>query len=351
MQSAPNLKEADPHDIFAIESVLAAHAQKSPPIAPESERVAPPIAPQSRAAAPQAHAVPQIQAAAPVFVGPSAPPADPTFDIRDVPANDVGPAEIKLDGLGPLGPQPTSRWAKRLFIAGLGLAGAVTAAGWQHYGDEAKAMANEWVPPSILAALSPVAKTTAEQPAAAAEPAVATDQSGVPATAAAAPAAAVPSAVITAAPPPAAAISAEAAQLQSMAHDLATMGAQVEELKATIAQLKAGQAQMTRELAKASEAKASDAKAEVKAPEPRVAAVAPPPPVRPTAPPVRKPRPPAQTYSSSSYAPSYSPSPAASPAATGAPLPLVQAAPPPAPVRQTLADDGQPVVRPPMPLR
>src|SRR5918999_1704872 len=33
MQSTPTLKEADPHDVFAIESVLAAHAHKAPPLA------------------------------------------------------------------------------------------------------------------------------------------------------------------------------------------------------------------------------------------------------------------------------------------------------------------------------
>lgn len=346
MQSASNLKVADPHDIFAIESVLAAHAQKAPPIAPDLERVAPPIAPQSRAAASQAHAAAPAQVVPSVFVGPPAPSSEPSFDIRDLPANDAGPAEIKLDGLGPLAPRPTPQWAKRLFIAGLGLVGAVTAAGWQHYGDEAKAMVNEWVPPSVLAALSPAAKTTAEQPVAAAQPAAATDQSSVPPPAAVAPtAAAEPPAVVTAMPSGPAAASTESAQLQSMAQDLATMSQQVEELKATIAQLKAGQAQMTRELAKASEAKTP----EVKTPEPRVAAVASPPPGRPAAPPVRKPKPPVQTHSS--YTPSYAPSPA--PVAAGAPMPLVQTAPPPppAPVRQTLADDGQPVVRPPMPLR
>ena len=347
MQSAPNLKEADPHDIFAIESVLAAHAHKAPPIAPDPERAAPAITPQLRTTGLQAHAAPPVEVASPVFVGPPAPLNEPTFEVantRELPAEHVGPGEIRLDGLKPLGPQPTPKWAKRLFMAALGLTGAVAAAGWQHYGDTAKAMANEWVPPSVLAALSPASKTAvAEQPVAAAQQTAATDPATAPAEAAA------PPAVITAAVPagPGSA-SPESAQLQSMAQDLATMNQQVEELKATIAQLKASQAQMTRELAKASEAKVS----EIKAPEPRMAA-APPPPARPVAPPpVRKPKPPAHTHSSS-YTPSYAPSPAPVAAASAAPLPLVQPAspPPPAPLRQTLADDGQPVVRPPMPLR
>ena len=33
MQSTPTLKDTDPHDVFAIESLLHAHAEKAPPLA------------------------------------------------------------------------------------------------------------------------------------------------------------------------------------------------------------------------------------------------------------------------------------------------------------------------------
>ncbi|MEH2498229.1 chemotaxis protein histidine kinase CheA [Bradyrhizobium sp. AZCC 1678] len=340
MQSTPTLKDTDPHDVFAIESLLHAHAEKAPP--PAHDPAAPSVAPQVQVAAkPQAHVAPPISVSAPI---PQVEPTFPAPDVRDIRVENVRPGEIKVDGLKPPGEQPIGKWAKRLIMALLGLCGAIAAAAWQHYGDHAKAMAAEWAPPFVLAALSSDKAAVAEQPNASAVQAAAAD-----------PAAAQPAATTPAQPEPAAApvatASAESAQLQSMAQDLATMGQQVEELKTTIAQLKASQAQMARELAKA-EAKASDTKAsdtkasEAKAAEtrpaeqnlrPRVSALTP----RPAAPPpVRKPKP----------AYSYSPAPIAAPAA---PLPPAQAAAPlpPAPPVQTIADDGEPVVRPPMPLR
>ena len=130
------------------------------------------------------------------------------------------------------------------------------------------------------------------------------------------------------------------------------MTQQVEELKTTVAQLRASQAQMAREFAKASEARAADTRSAETRPveqtlRPRVSALTPLPPQRPAAPPpVRKPKP-----AAASYPPAYSPAPIA--AAPAAPLPPVQAAAPlpPAPPKQTITDDGEPVVRPPMPLR
>jgi hypothetical protein len=325
MQSTPTLKETDPHDVFAIETLLHAHAEKAPPLAHD------PAAP---SAAPQVHVAPPISVSAPI------PQIEPTFrdpDVRDIQVENVGPSEIKVDGLKPLGAQPTSKWVKRVIMALLGLCGATAAAAWQHYGDQATAMATEWAPPFVLAALpSATRPAVAEQPGAPAIEAATTDQ------AAAQPAAAAPAQPNPAAPTAAAAVapSAESSQMQSMAQDLATMGQQVEELKATIAQLKAGQAQMARELAKTSEAKAGETRPAEQNLRPRVSAL----PAAP--PPVRKPKPAAYSYS-----PAYAPAPVA--AAPAAPLPPAQAAAPlsPAPPRQTIADDGEPVVRPPMPLR
>ncbi|MCK1518042.1 hypothetical protein IVB22_37295 [Bradyrhizobium sp. 190] len=329
MQSTPTLKDTDPHDVFAIESLLHAHAEKAPPLA--HDPAAPP-------AAPQVHVTPPISASAPI------PQVEPTFrapDARDIQLENVRPSEIKVDGLKPLGERPMSKWVKRVVMALLGLCGAMAAAAWQHYGDQAKAMAAEWAPPFVLAALpSATGPAVAEQPSTPATDATATDQAAAQPAAAPAPAQPEPSTaasttVTAAAPAP----SAESAQLQSMAQDLATMGQQVDELKTTIAQLKASQAQMARELAKASEAKAAEARPAEQNQRPRVSAL--PPPRQAAPPPVRKPK------------PAYSSAPAPIAAAPAAPYPPAQAAAPlpPAPPQQTIADDGQPVVRPPMPLR
>ena len=64
MQSTPTLKDTDPHDVFAIETLLAAHAEKTPPLA--HDPAAPP-------AAPQIHVTPPISASAPI------PQVEPTF--------------------------------------------------------------------------------------------------------------------------------------------------------------------------------------------------------------------------------------------------------------------------------
>ena len=332
MQSKP-MKETDPHDVFAIESLLHAHAEKAPPLAhdPAAAAVAPPV-----------HVAPPISVGAPIsHVEP--PPFEPAFsasDARDIPVESARSSEIKVDGLKPAGAQPASKWMKRVAVAVLALSGATAAAGWHHYGDQAKAMAAEWAPPFVLAALP-----SATRPAAAEPPsAPATEASPPDQVAARQPAAAVAAdqpapAVISATPPPA-----EPDQLQSMAQDLAAMGQQVEELKATIAQLKASQAQMARELAKATEAKAAEAKPVEPNVRPKVSALTPPPAQRPAAPPpARKPKPVVSTYS-----PTYSPAPVAT---APPPPPQVAAPAPPPPPAQTMADDGQPVVRPPMPLR
>lgn len=334
MQSKPTLKNPDPHDVFAIESLLAAHAEKSPPLA--HDPAAADATPQMKAAP-----MPHIQAAPPV--GAPVSQLEPEFHItdwRDLDVDSVRPGEaIKVDALKPPGERPISRWAKRLVMALLGLVAAIAAAGWQQYGEDAKAMAAEWTPSFVLAALPSSGRpAVADQPGASV-PAVAAEQAVVAAPAAAAPAVAAP-----VQPEPAAAPQTDSAQVQSLTRDLAAMGQQVEELKTTVAQLRASQAQLTRELAKAAEARAAEAKAsETKASETKAAAVAPPPVVRPAAPPVRKPKPTAPSHSSA-----YSPAPMA--AAPAAALPPVQATAPPPPQR-TIADDGEPVVRPPMPLR
>jgi hypothetical protein len=343
MQSTP-MKDTDRPDVLAIETLLAAHADKSPPPAHD---------PASASAAPHVHVAPPISA------GASIPPVEPPLgapDTRDIPVGSGRSSEIKIDTLKPPGAQPTSKWGKRLVIAALALFGATAAAAYQQYGDQAKAMAAEWTPPFVLAALHSSAAPAAEQPNASAVQANAAER--VPAQQPAAAAAVQSAPAVIAATPPAA----EPNQLQSMAQDLAAMGQQVEELKATIAQLKASQTQMARELAKASEVRALEAKAsearssEAKAAEtrpveptvrPKISALTAPPAQRPAAPPpVRKPKPVVSTYS-----PAYAPAPVAAAPIAPPPPPQAAAALPPPPPAQTIADDGQPVVRPPMPLR
>lgn len=317
-------QEADPHDVFAIESILAGRADRAPPLVhdPASQPVAPPVN-----AAPEipVNVVPEISVAA------TAPQVEPEFrvtDVGNIQVESVRPDDIKVGDVMAPGERPTSKSSKRVFMALLGLCGVIAAAGWQHYGDQAKAMAVSWAPESVRSALlssdtPPVAEAAAVPAvqAAAADQPVTTEQPVAPARperAAAAPAATAPST--------------ESAQLQAMAQDLAAMTRQVEELKANIAQLRTSHAQMAREVAKVADAKASEVRPAEPAPRPRVAAVPPPRTAAPPPPAPRRPPPPAQA----------------------AYIPPVQPLPPPAaPVQAQpqLADDGQPVVRPPMPVR
>ena len=173
MQSTPTLKDTDPHDVFAIETLLHAHAEKAPPLAHDPAATG--------AASP--HRAPQISVSAPI------PQIEPTFrdpDVRDIQVENVRPSEIKVDGLKPPGERPMGKWAKRVIMALLGLCGAMAAAAWQHYGDQAKAMAAEWAPPFVLAALpSATRPAVAEQPSAPATEAAATDQAAAQPAAAA----------------------------------------------------------------------------------------------------------------------------------------------------------------------
>jgi TolA-binding protein len=125
----------------------------------------------------------------------------------------------------------------------------------------------------------------------------------------------------------------QAQQLQSMARDLAAMGQQISDLKATIEQLKTSQAQMAQ--AQMTSAPAKTTEARLTEPAPRLAEPAPRPRIAPPpAPPVHAAttglRRPKQVFP---YAP------------------IAPASPPQAaPAQVQAAEDGGPVVRPPMPL-
>jgi hypothetical protein len=326
LNSAQTQQEADPHDVFAIESILAGRADhRAPPLAHD---------PASQPAAPPVHVAPEISVAA--VVTPQVEPEFRAIDVRNIGVEGVRSDEIKVDDLMAPGDRPVSRSGKKVVMALLGLSGAIAAAAWQHYGDQAKAMAVSWAPQSVLTALSSSETPPAAEPAGAATAqAAAADQAATteqPAPQAAAPATSEQAATPAATAPLAAAPSAESSQLQEMAQDLAAMTKQVEELKASIAQLRTSHAQMAREVAKSAEAKAPDARPSEQAPRPRVAAAPPP---RATAPPAPRRPPPAHT----AYIPPVQPLPP--------PAAPVQAQPAP----PQMADDGQPVVRPPMPVR
>lgn len=227
--------------------------------------------------------------------------------------------------------RPTGSWAKSAVTVFLfALFSAFAAAGWQTYGDTARQMIADWAPSFTSASSPPSEKTMSAGPSdAPAVAAAATDPSPPSGTALAQPAeSAIPA---TAAPTPDTAQS-----IQSMARDLAAMGQQVEQLKASIAELKASQQAMA--AAKTSEVKPSETKpSEIRtsAPNPRPRMSAPPP--------------------RSAVAPARRPVAAYVPAQAAAPPPLPQAAPPaswqPAPPPPAAMEpDGEPVLRPPMPL-
>lgn len=342
MQST--LKDADPHDIFAIEpSFAATRTDAAATLAPAGAGMGaagqrepyfgPTLAPSP---------VPQVAPAAnPAPPAATVPPVAPTYGAA---SHDGKLHDIRLERE----PRPTSKWAIRAFWFAFAIVSAMGAAAWQHYGHRVKQMVVEYVPQaealaSLLpgkAAPAPVQATPPAAQAAAADQPADTPPAAAPQDVAAATpaAAAVPAPVAAAAPD-------QTQLLQSMAHDLAAMGQQIEQLKTSIDQLKASQDQLTQRVVRTTETRAVEPRPV--APRPR-AAIAPPtaPHTAVAPPPVRRP---AQAY--------IPPPPAAA-----APLPPpVTAAPPavaaPRPLQSQQqssvvdADDNGPVVRPPLPLR
>jgi hypothetical protein len=321
MHSTLKLRESDPHDDFAIapDIVPASWADKvladirrepnSPSRSPAS--VQPPPARPSAAA------------------GMTVPKVDTTF--RATATGDVHVPDIQAPGIDvgserPAGPPPAgSRVKKTVTVFLFALCSAFAAAAWQHYGAAARQVISAWAPPFVLTSLPPTENTglTGQTDAPAVE-AAAADQSPPPN-----PTAAQPSDGTV---PAATAPSADAAQLQSMARDVADMAAQIEQLKASIAELRERQQALA--VAKPSEMRPTDVKPAAPNPRPKISALPP----RPAAAPLRKPVP--------AY---YPPVQAAAPFPQAAPPPAsLQPAPPPQPAATD--QDGEPVVRPPMPL-
>jgi hypothetical protein len=239
----------------------------------------------------------------------AAPAVDATFRASDV--NDI-PARKKKSS--------TRAWINRAVTAFVfALVSAVAAAAWKHHGDVATETLAGWVP------LPGVSSPTASEAPAAEPTAETTVQPTADRQASAAPTAAQAAGSSAALPPEA------EQQIQSMARDLAAMGQQVEQLKASIEALKASQ-----------QAAVAPAPPVVrppapKPPQPKVTALA-----RPAPPPLHPPRP---AYPPAMQAAAVPPPPAAAPPQAYPPPP--QAYPPP---QATTQPNGEPVVRPPMPM-
>src|SRR5262245_21888950 len=227
----------------------------------------------------------------------AAPKVDNTFrasDVHDIPAlKDKSRARA---------------WMMRaISVFVFALLSAFGAAAWKHHGDAATEAVANWVPlPGVNA--SPTTESSVE-PAAEQQ-------------AAAAPADTAPAAAAAPLPPEA------EQQIQSLTRDLAAMSQQVEQLKATIETLKANQ--------QAAVAPAAPvARAPAPPPKPKVTAL----------PPRPAPVPPRSSYSPAMQATAVPPSAAASaPPAYPPPQPY---SPPP---QATTQPNGEPIVRPPMPL-
>jgi hypothetical protein len=327
MQSTPNLRDTDPHDVFVIEPdvSLAARTDKAPldllyDVLSHNSAPRPP--------GPELRVGPDFSAVSPT---PSVDAATLGTVADDIPVNDIKLADSEISAHQPA----TSKLARAVVMSLFALGSAIAAAAWQHYGNDAKAMMARYAPPFTLASFASTDKpATSEQPAAAAVQAPATDQ-----------AAAQPAPPADNAAPATATASPDQAMIQSMARDLAAMGQQINELKASIEQIKASQPQMASAPAKTTEARLAEPKlAEPKLPDPKPAEpvltrprIVPPPPtpVHATATPVRKPK---QVFP---YAPIAPASPPPQQAATAASAPMQI---------EPQAEDGGPVVRPPMPL-
>ncbi|MBU6459180.1 MAG: hypothetical protein KGQ48_16840 [Bradyrhizobium sp.] len=381
MPSTPTRDQADPHDFFVIDPdvVLAARteqpvaaiapaakASQGKPLASLAQDIMGDIL--SQPSMPKERVAPEISVVAPVPPAAPVPQADTTFRATaatadmiasDIKASDAGrtpdaikvPSDIRVGGA----PSSAGRWAKRAAVGFLFALGSVAAAeGWDHYGDTAtqitRQMMADWAPRFALNSSQPAEKPAAENAVAAAQPAAAA--SAQPAETAVQPAAPdqtasppAPPAVQPAADAPAAtaAVPPQAAQMQSMSQDIAAMGQQIEALKASIAQLKAGQEQMTQQIAQQAShdtirnAVARTSEARTSEPRARLSSTAPHPPVR---------KPPRPAYpSAQTSAALYPPQPAP-------PLPPPPvAATPVQPQPQVISEDGDPVVRPPMPVR
>jgi hypothetical protein len=255
----------------------------------------------------------------------------------------VGPATLEVDtsfrATDTSGGRAHGGWARKVLLTFLFTScSALAVAAWDHYGDDAQEMV-AGITPQIMPALASWLPT--QKPATVTQPDAAETAAPVNQTTPPAPAAAQPpeNASAPAAASPVASETTEQVQLlQSMTRDVASLTQQIDELKASVAQLKAAQErqeqrqeQMSREKPR-HEGRVSEAKPA----EPRPTKLGAPPRSLGTV--VQRTRP-VYPAPQAGYAPAPLPAPGAAP---------VQVAPPPPSASQP---DGDPVVRPPMPVR
>lgn len=319
MQSTPNLRDTDPHDVFVIEPdvSLAARQEERRDKAP-LDLLYDVLSRPSDPAPTQVRPDPELRIA-PDFSASAVVPADTRTADDDIrPSDGKRPGDIKLGDTEISAHQPrTSKFARGVVMSLFAVGSAMGAAAWQHYGDDAKAAMARYAPPFVLAAFASPEKADATEPVAAGGQMPATEQA----------AAQGPASVAAVTPD-------QTQMIQSMARDLAAMGQQISELKASIEQLKANQQQA------AATPAAPVRAAEVKPAEPVVPAaplvrpkIVPPPAHSTVATLAKRPK---QVFPYAPIAPGPPPQQASAP---------VQIAP-----QAQMAEDGGPVVRPPLAL-
>ena len=328
MQSTPNLRDTDPHDVFVIEPdvSLAARADKAP-LDLLYDVLSHPSAPRAPA---QVRPDPELRIAPDIATRTSVPPVAAAPVADDIPVDHIK-TDIRLGDTEISAHQPaTGRFARKMVMGLFALVSATGAAAWQHYGDDAKALVANWTPPLALTSLMSTVKPAATEPAPAVQAAADQVTAPLPATAQSA----------ASAPAMASVANEQASQFQAMARDIAAMGQQISELKATIEQLRTSQAQMTQAQTTPTQGtQPQGASVPAKTTEARL-----------TEPPLTRPRivgPPAHsTVNTLARRPKQT-----FPYAPIAPAPPPQAAAS-APVQMApqMAEDGGPVVRPPLAL-
>ena len=145
MQSTPNLRDTDPHDVFVIEPdvSLAARADKAP-LDLLYDVLSRPSDPAPRAAGPGASHRARFREQPSTSVPPVAVARAPVAE--DIPVNDIQLGDTEISAHQP----PTGKFARRAVMGLFALASATGAAAWQHYGDDAKAMLAQYTPPFAL---------------------------------------------------------------------------------------------------------------------------------------------------------------------------------------------------------
>src|ERR1700749_2481986 len=154
MQSTLTPQETDPHDIFLIEPDVVRAARKDHPL-PDPVQGALSRLAHRAAQAPQGGSVGPPDASARTAAAPT-PTVDTTFRAAAIGTSATLPGQRSA----------FAKWAKNTFIAFLfALCSAIAAQTWRHHSDTIKPMIANWMPPFVLALMSPAATPApTEQP-------------------------------------------------------------------------------------------------------------------------------------------------------------------------------------------